>query len=93
MFGFPDTSRTTQPIEFASAASPPTLLVTGDNDRVVNPGNSARLGAKLRTAGVPVRSVTHPGVSHAALVGALAAPLRSIAPVLEDIRQFVAKST
>ena len=93
VFGFPDTSRTTQPIEFASAASPPTLLVTGDNDRVVNPGNSARLGAKLRAAGVPVRSVVHPGVSHAALVGALAAPLRSIAPVLEDIRQFVARPT
>ena len=93
VFGFPDTSRTTQPIEFASAASPPTLLVIGDNDRVVNPGNSARLGAKLRAAGVPVRSVVHPGVSHAALVGALAAPLRSIAPVLEDIRQFVARPT
>ena len=90
VFGFPDTSRMTQPIEFASATAPPTLLVTGDTDRVVNPGNSARLGARLRAAGVPVRSVIHPGISHAALVGALAAPLRRIAPVLEDIRTFVA---
>ena len=89
VFGFPDTSRTTQPIEFASAASPPALLVTGENDRVVKPGNSARLGDRLRAFGVPVRTIVHPGVSHAALVGALAAPLRLVAPVLEDIRAFV----
>ena len=93
VFGFPDTPRTTQPIEFASASSPPTLLVTGDDDRVVNPGNSARLGERLRATGIPVRTVIHPGVGHAALLGALAAPLRRIAPVLEDVRTFVANPT
>ena len=89
VFGSPDTSRTTQPIEFASAASPPTLLVTGDNDKVVMPRNSARLDDRLRAAGVPVRTIIHPDVGHAALVGALAAPLRLIAPVLEEVRAFV----
>jgi acetyl esterase/lipase len=89
VFGFPDTPRTTQPIEFASAKAPPALLATGDDDHVVDPGNSTRLAARLRGFGVSVREIVYPDVGHAKLVGALAAPLRGIAPVLDDVAGFI----
>ena len=90
IFGFPDTPMTTQPIHFVSADGPPALLVTGSADDTVDPGNSARLAARLRTVGVPVREVVYPGVGHMRLVGALAAPLRLVTPpLLEDVVAFV----
>jgi acetyl esterase/lipase len=89
VFGFPDTSPTTQPIHFASAEDPPALLVAGDADRTVDPGNSARLAAALRKRGVAVREIVYPGVSHMKIVGALAAPFRGIAPVLDDVAAFI----
>lgn len=91
VFGFPDTPLNTQPIQFASAGAPPALLITGDNDEVVDPGNSARLAARLRQHGVGVREIVYPDVSHSALVGALAAPLRRFAPVLDDVAAFIAE--
>lgn len=90
VFGFPDTPLNTQPIQFASAGDPPALLITGDNDKVVDPGNSARLAARLRKNGVAVREMVYPDVSHVKLVGALARPFRRIAPVLEDVAAFIA---
>lgn len=90
VFGFPDTPVTTQPIHFVSADSPPALLVTGAGDDVVDPANTARLAARMRSAGVPVREVVYPGVGHMRLVGALAAPLRLVTPpVLDEVAAFV----
>lgn len=90
VFGFPDTPLTTQPIQFASADDPPALLITGANDTTVNPGNSARLAARLTAVGVRVRHLVYPDVSHAVLVGSLAAPLRRYSPALEDLTTFIA---
>lgn len=90
IFGFPDTPITTQPIHFVAANAPPALLVTGSADDIVSPGNTSRLAARLRSAGVPVREVVYPGVGHMRLVGALAAPLRLVTPpLLDDITAFV----
>ena len=89
VFGFPDTPLTTQPIHFASSAAPPALLVTGLRDDVVDPGNSTRLAARLRAYGAQVRTVTYPDLGHRTLIGALAAPLRALGPVLEDVSGFV----
>ncbi|MDQ6619432.1 MAG: alpha/beta hydrolase [Pseudomonadota bacterium] len=89
VFGYPDTSPETQPIRFVSKSAPPTLLVTGTSDRVVDPGNSVRLAAQLRTRGVEVREVVYAGRGHRAIVAALAAPLRWLAPVLDDVAEFV----
>lgn len=92
VFGQADPPRATQPIEYASADAPPALLVTGAEDEVVDPGNSARLAERLRARGARVRTIVYPGVGHRTLVGALAAPLRRMAPVLEDIAAFVTRS-
>ena len=89
VFGFPDTPRATQPIEHVTADAPPALLMTGADDRTVDPGNSDRLGARLRAVGASARVVRYPGVGHTALVCALAAPLRGFAPVLDDVEAFI----
>ena len=89
VFGFPDTPLMTQPIHFVSRDDPPALLITGSNDDVVDPRNSARLAARLRSHGVAAREIVYPGLSHTRLVGALAAPLRGTAPVLDDVAAFI----
>jgi acetyl esterase/lipase len=89
VFGFPDTPAYTQPINFAGAGAPPALLATGAADDVVDPGNSRRLAARLRANGVAVREIVYPKLGHRTLVGALAAPLRGLAPVLADVVAFV----
>ncbi len=90
VFGWPDTPPETQPIRFVGPAAPPTLLLTAERDGIVSPGNSARLAARLREAARPVRMITYPQLDHRTLVGALAAPLRDLAPVLDDVAAFVA---
>lgn len=89
VFGFPDTPLSTQPIQFASAAAPPALLVTGKLDTLVSPGNSSRLAARLHERGAQARVIVYPALGHRTLVGALAAPLRGLTPVLDDVADFV----
>ena len=89
VFGFPDTPVSTQPIHFASPAAPPMLLLTGAQDDVVDPGNSSRLAACLRSYNVPARLVIYPNLGHRTLIGALAAPLRGLAPVLDDVASYI----
>ena len=92
LFGYPDTPDATQPIHQIKRDGrrlPPALLLTASDDSVVNPGNSARLASALRLAGGSAREIAYPGLDHMRLVGALAAPLRGFAPVLEDIAGFL----
>ncbi len=89
VFGFPDTPAYTQPINFAAAGAPPALLATGAADDIVDPGNSRRLAVRLRASGVAVREIVYPKLGHRTLLGALAAPLRGLGPVLADVSAFV----
>ena len=89
VFGYPDTPRITQPIDFASASAPPALLITGSNDDTVDPGNSSRLALKLRNNGVAVKHIVYPHISHPLLVGAFGTPLRRTAPVRDDVTAFM----
>jgi len=89
VFGFPDTPITTQPIHHSTADDPPALLITGATDNVVDPGNSARLAGRMRRSGAMARDIVYPDIGHATLVGALASPFRSHAPVLQDVAAFV----
>lgn len=76
---FPEPGRAaSQPIRFASADAPPTLLVHGADDGLVEPGNSRRLASALEAAGVDVTLVEQDGRSHAATVAALAPPLEFV---------------
>lgn len=95
IFGHPDTPPATQPIHHVRNAGsapglPPALLLTAIDDNVVAPGNSARLAAALRAAGSSAVEIAYPSLDHRRLVGALAAPLRHLAPVRDDILRFIA---
>lgn len=87
-FGAAPDPRQTQPITFASAGDPPSLLLHGTRDTVVLPRNSQRLAERLRAQGVDARLKLYPGLGHVGIVTALARPFRGKAPVLDDIAGF-----
>ncbi|MGF6768900.1 acetyl esterase/lipase [Paraburkholderia sp. GAS199] len=83
-----------QPINFVTGDEPPMFLAVGQRDKTVDPGNTDRLAAKLRAVGDADVEVKHyPRVGHALLVGAIAGPLRGLAPVLDDASEFIVTRT
>ncbi|HWE98302.1 MAG TPA: alpha/beta hydrolase [Caulobacteraceae bacterium] len=89
IFGPQDRRSDTQPIDHVDGANPPLFLATDSADKVVDPGNTTRMAAKVRAAGGPVEVKVYRGLSHALLMGAVAAPLRLLAPVLKDSVDFM----
>jgi len=85
--------RETQPIAHVTSAAPPAFLATGAMDRVVDPGNSARLAARLTEAGCDARFRSYAGLGHMLIVAALGLPalLRPLVPVLDDVANFIAE--
>lgn len=93
VFGYPETAPSTQPIFYVRRDGrrlPASLLLTAPEDSTVNPGNSARLAARLAATGAAVKEIAYAGLDHRRLVGALAAPLRHFGPVRDDIAAFIA---
>ena len=89
-FNWPDTSPDSQPIGFASKASPPALLLAPTRDTVVSPQRSTvAMAERLNNSGVWVESELYDGVSHVTLLASMAQVLRSRAPVLERVSAFV----
>jgi acetyl esterase/lipase len=87
---FPEETReASQAINFASADAPPTLLIHGGDDDIVEEGNSQRLAARLRSFGVTVSLKRYDGVGHGRVVVALAPPLDFIAATLDDCIAFI----
>lgn len=89
IFGPGPASPGSQPINHVTPAAPPLLLATGEDDHTVYPRNSERLAAALLAVGSPAELRRYPGVTHVGLVAALAAPLRFVAPVLDDADAFL----
>lgn len=83
--GWPET----QPVRFVRPAAPPLLLLHGGGDETVEPRNTTSLSIAERAAGGCVRTVLYPKVGHVEILAALWAPLRSLAPVREDIARFI----
>ena len=83
----------TQPINFASAGDPPSLLLHGSGDTLVHVRNSRALARRLEAAGVDARLKIYPELGHVGIVTALARPLRGRAPVLRDIVGFAREVT
>jgi len=79
----------TQPITFADRSAPPTLLLHGADEETVLPANSEHLAGALAAAGNRVELKIYPDLGHIGLLIALAAPLRWLAPVLEDVSAFL----
>lgn len=89
---FAGTGPRSQPITFASKASPPLLLLTGATDTTVEPGNSARLAARVVAAGGQAESIVYPNLGHVAALAAVAGPLRFLGPVRDDACRFLGVS-
>ena len=64
-------------------------LAVAENDTVVEPGNATRFARALQDKGGTVVVMRYRNVSHASIVGVLGAPLRGLAPVLDDLSAFV----
>ncbi|MFM9880904.1 MAG: alpha/beta hydrolase [Burkholderiaceae bacterium] len=89
-FSWPNTPPDSQPLFHAKAASPRALLLAARSDTIVNPQRSTvGLSERLRGLGVAVDAELLDGVSHTTIIGALARPLRGLAPVLERVARFV----
>jgi acetyl esterase/lipase len=89
-FDWPNTPATSQPIEHARAGAPRTLLVAGGKDTVVSSQRSTvGLARRLEAAGVPVRMRLFDELNHATSVGAMAKPLRWMAPVRDEVLSFI----
>ncbi len=87
-FGHLKDLASTQPITFARADAPPFLLLHGTNDTTVYPKNSRSLRARLIEKGGQATAIEYTGVTHVGILLDLAKPLRSNAPVLDDIDHF-----
>jgi acetyl esterase/lipase len=82
----------TQPINFVGRDAPPTFLATGRRDRHVDPGNTVRMAESIRRVGGEAEIKLYDYIDHRVLIGALARPLRFLAPVLDDIVSFALKN-
>jgi acetyl esterase/lipase len=90
VFYFPNSPPDSQPINHVSAASPPALLIAATDDTLVNPQrNTGGMARRLREQGVPVRELYFSKPSHATLVASLSRPMRSLAPVLDEVVNFI----
>ena len=89
IFGPEQDRPATQPINYVDGQNPPLFLGVDLGDKVVDPGNTTRLAAKVRAAGGSVQVREYKGLSHALLVAAIATPLRFLAPVLRDATDFI----
>lgn len=88
IFGDP-APRSTQPIDFVTADAPPALLVYGSDDTTVDPGNSLRLAAALKSVGRPAEIRVYPGVGHSRVVAGFSPPLARGVPVTDDVMRFI----
>jgi acetyl esterase/lipase len=79
----------TQPIAFARGDAPPLWLASGESDRTVRPRNSRNLADAVALAGGSAALRLYPGVGHAGLLIALAAPFQGRETVLADATDFL----
>ena len=90
VFLHPDTPPESEPIRHVSASVPRTFLAAAPEDDLINPErNTKQLARKLQQTGIPVTLQIYPRTSHVTLIGAFAFPLRFLAPVLDDVVDFV----
>jgi acetyl esterase/lipase len=93
VFFHPNYPARAQPIEFADAKGVPAFLGAPVNDRVISPTRSTQaLATRLQAAGTPVTVKFYERASHATLIGAFGAPLRWLAPVLDDVVGFIERT-
>lgn len=90
VFDWPGTPPDSQPINHVTKESIPSLLIAARTDTFVYPTkNTEPMAAKLKSLGADVTVDIHDHVSHVTLMGAMARPLRFLAPVDREFIDFV----
>ena len=89
IFGPEQERPATQPINFVDGKAPPMFLAAGTDDDTVDPGNSTRLANRVHEKGGEAIVKFYPDIGHAELVGAMANSLRFLAPVRNDVVDFL----
>jgi len=90
VFFHPNYPLGTQVFEHVSANAPKSFLGAARTDDLVNPQrNTVGLATHLRAVGRPVTLHLYDRVNHITLAAAFAAPLRWLAPVLDDVVVFI----
>lgn len=90
VFNHPNYPEGSQPIDYVAAGAPRTFVGAARTDKLVNPQrNTCQLADKLAAAGAEVRLELYDRVNHVTLASAFARPLRWLAPVLDDVVNFV----
>ncbi|MCR9137565.1 MAG: alpha/beta hydrolase [Alphaproteobacteria bacterium] len=85
-----DTRRQSQPVLFAKGKKPPSLLLHGADDKIVESVDTKILADRLRAGGNRVDAIFYENVSHAGILGALSPALTKTASTRSDILAFVA---
>lgn len=96
-FEWPQTPADSQPLFHARRTgpglSPRALLLAARDDTLVDPvRNTQALARTLGQRGVAVDLELFDRVSHTTLIGAMAAPLRGLAPVLDRVSGFIQRT-
>ncbi|MDO9314245.1 MAG: alpha/beta hydrolase [Burkholderiaceae bacterium] len=90
VFFHPDYPSGTRVFEHISAGSPRAFLGAARTDDLVDPQrNTVGLAARLKAAGGLVTLRLYDRVNHVTMAAAFAAPLRWMAPVLDDVSAFL----
>eukprot|EP01036_Dinobryon_divergens_P038213 gene38213-50118_t len=92
-FNWPDTPANSQPLFHVRAGTGlkhRVLLLAARSDTLVSPQrNTLAMAQALEQRGTPVELELFDRVSHTTLIGAMAPPLRGLAPVLDRFSQFL----
>ena len=89
-FNHPNVPLDSQPIHHVAGTHLPALLLVAHKDRLVNPQrNTAQLAAAIQATGATATTREFDRLNHLTLVGAIAAPLRWLAPVLDNVVDFI----
>ena len=90
VFFHPNYPEGSQPVAYVSRTSPRSFIGAARKDSLVDPQrNSVALAGRLQAAGVPTTLKLYDRVNHVTLAAALSAPLRWLAPVLDDVMGFI----
>ena len=89
IFGPEERRPATQPINYVDGKEPPMLLLRPANDSVVDPGNSARLTKRIEQKDGQATLKSYDRVGHLSIIGTFSPLLSFLAPVREDLVQFV----
>ena len=79
-----------QPIHYIDGKRPPMLLAYGTSDTIVDPANSIRMAAKLRSFGNQVTLKAYPHIGHYGIILSLVPGLRWLTPLRTDMLDFIA---